>query len=135
MNYWLMKSEPDTFSIDDLKKKKRAQWDGVRSYAARKFMRAQKKGDLAFFYHSSCPEPGIAGLMEIAKAAYPDPADEKWDIVDVAYQKSAKSVLPLSLLKSDSHTKDMAFIRWNRLSVAPVTEKEAKYILSLKALW
>src|SRR5690606_38003106 len=114
MNYWLMKSEPDVFSIDDLKKrpKQTEPWDGVRNYQARNMLRDEmKKGDLAFFYHSSCETPGIVGIMEIAKEGYPDPTAFKpnhryydpksnpdkptWYLVDVKFKRKLKRTIPL----------------------------------------
>jgi predicted RNA-binding protein with PUA-like domain len=150
--YWLMKSEPDTFSIDSLQKMKRVPWDGIRNYRARNILRDEmKRGDEAFFYHSSCPEPGIVGIMEIVKEASPDPLqfDSKspyfdpkaspskapWVCVEVAFKRKAKSILPLSFIKADSLLKKMALIRWNRLSVTPVSAEEWKYILAMKGLW
>ena len=115
MNYWLMKSEPDVFSIDHLRKmpRKTEHWDGIRNYQARNFMRdAMKKGDLAFFYHSNCEEPGIVGIMEIASAAYPDhtafepgqkyfdekstPENPRWMMVDVKFKKKFKKNVSLA---------------------------------------
>lgn len=109
MNYWLMKSEPDVFSIDDLKKRPHSteHWDGVRNYQARNFMKdGMKKGDLIFFYHSNCEEPGIVGLAKVVKEAYPDftswdkkskyydekstPEKPRWFMVDVKFQKNLK---------------------------------------------
>jgi predicted RNA-binding protein with PUA-like domain len=151
-NHWLMKSEPDAFSISDLKKKGRASWDGVRNYTARNFMRdSMKQGDLVFFYHSSCPEPGIAGIMEVAAEGHPDPtqfepsspyydpkalpANPRWFLVDVAYRKTAKKLVPLQLLRGTPALKDMAIFKYNRLSVAPISAAEWKTILAMKGYW
>ncbi len=151
MGYWLMKSEPDAFGIDDLAKrpKKTEPWNGVRNYQARNFMRdGMKKGDLAFFYHSSCAEPGIAGIVEIARAAYPDPtarnpespyydprasADNPvWVMVDVRLKKKLKHPVPLRLLKAQKSLAGMQLLqRGNRLSILPVTKKEWDTILKL----
>jgi predicted RNA-binding protein with PUA-like domain len=150
MNYWLMKSEPDTFSIDDLKRKKREAWDGVRNYQARNFMRDDMRvGDGVFFYHSSCPEPGIAGLAEVASDAYPDPSqfdpkshyfdpgssrdDPRWMLVDVKFVKKLPHVITLDELKTHKKLADMRLLRkGNRLSVMPVTAAEWTYILGLE---
>lgn len=152
MNYWLMKSEPDVFSIDDLKNrlKQIEPWDGVRNYQARNMLRDEmKKGDLAFFYHSSCEIPGIVGIMEIAKAGYPDPAafilkhkyyDPKskpdnptWYLVDVKFKRKLKRVIPLTELRDKKPLQNMKLLqKGNRLSVMPVTKKEWDYILSLE---
>ncbi|OGI40483.1 MAG: EVE domain-containing protein [Candidatus Muproteobacteria bacterium RBG_16_62_13] len=151
MAYWLMKSEPDAFGIDDLAKrpKQTEPWNGVRNYQARNFMRdGMKKGDLAFFYHSSCAEPGIAGIVEIAHAAYPDPtardpespyydprasADNPvWVMVDVRLKKKLKHPVALKLLKSLKPLAGMQLLqRGNRLSVLPVTKKEWDIIIKL----
>ena len=150
MNYWLMKSEPDTFSIDDLKRKKREAWDGVRNYQARNFMRdGMRVGDSVFFYHSNCAEPGIAGIAEVASDAYPDPSqfdpkskyfdsgssrdNPRWMLVDVKFMKKLKRVITLDELKNHPKLADMALLRkGNRLSVMPVDAAEWKYILGLE---
>ena len=150
MNYWLMKTEPDTFSIDDLKRKKREAWDGVRNYQARNFMRDDMRvGDGVFFYHSNCAEPGIAGLAEVATDAYPDPSqfDPKskyfdpgssrdnplWMLVDVTFVKKLKRVITLDELKNHKALTDMRLLRkGNRLSVMPVEAADWKYILGLE---
>ena len=150
MNYWLMKSEPDTFSIDDLKRKKREAWDGVRNYQARNFMRdGMRVGDGVFFYHSNCAEPGIAGLAEVASDAYPDPSqfdpkskyfdaassrdNPRWMLVDVKFVKKLNRVITLDELKSHPKLEGMTLLRkGNRLSVMPVDAAEWKYILGLE---
>jgi predicted RNA-binding protein with PUA-like domain len=141
MAYWLMKSEPSTFSIDDLKKKKVWLWDGVRNYQARNFLREMKVGDQAFFYHSSCPEPGISGIMEVAKAAYPDPTqfdpedhhydpksphdNPRWTAVDMKFVRRLDTVFSLAALKAMPALDELALVRQgNRLSVMPVTAKQ-----------
>jgi predicted RNA-binding protein with PUA-like domain len=150
MNHWLMKSEPDTFSIDDLKRKKREAWDGVRNYQARNFMRDDMRvGDAVFFYHSNCAEPGIAGIAEVASDAYPDPSqfdpkskyfdagssrdNPRWMLVDVKFVKKLKRVITLDELKNHKALTDMRLLRkGNRLSVMPVEAAEWKYILGLE---
>jgi len=150
MAYWLMKSEPHEFSIDDLKKVRRNSWDGVRNYQARNMMRDDmKKGDLAFFYHSNCKEPGIAGIMKICKEAYPDTIEfgrkgkrvkpnkdidnPTWFMVDVQYQRKLKHPITLQEVKSHAALADMPLVRrGNRLSVMPVTEQEWAFILGLE---
>lgn len=145
MAYWLMKSEPSVFSIDDLETKKTSLWDGVRNYQARNFMREMQAGDQVFFYHSSCPEPGIVGVMEIVKTAYPDPTqfepespyfdpksereNPRWSGVDVGFKKKLKKVLSLTELKAMPELAELALVRpGNRLSVMPVTAAEWKAI-------
>jgi predicted RNA-binding protein with PUA-like domain len=150
MAYWLMKSEPDEFSIDDLVKAKKqtVPWFGVRNYQARNFMRDQMKiGDGVLFYHSSCPEPGVAGLAKVSSAAYPDETqfdakskyfDEKasrdqprWMLVDVALERKTR-LLSLADMRADPKLEDMVILkRGNRLSITPVTAAEWKYIAKL----
>jgi predicted RNA-binding protein with PUA-like domain len=150
MNHWLMKTEPDTFSIDDLKRKKHEAWDGVRNYQARNFMRDDMRvGDGVFFYHSNCAEPGIAGLAEVATDAYPDPSqfdpkskyfdpgssrdNPRWMLVDVKFVKKLKRVITLDELKNHKALVDMPLLRkGNRLSVMPVETADWKYILGLE---
>lgn len=150
MRYWLMKSEPDVYGFDDLKKEKTDHWDGIRNFQARNFMRDQmQKGDLAFFYHSNCEEPGIAGLMKIYKPAYPDftafdpkqkyydpksfPANPRWYMVDVKYVRKLKRFLTLRELKLHKALVDMRLLkRGNRLSILPIEKKEWDYILNLE---
>ena len=153
MNYWLMKSEPDTFGIDHLAKAKNqtSAWDGVRNFQARNFLRNEmKEGDLAFFYHSSCDVPGIVGVMKVVKEAYPDKtqfdpkndhfdADSKadnprWYVVDVKLDKKYPRVISLDELRkhASGKLKDMVVLkRGNRLSITPVTKVEWDFINSL----
>lgn len=153
MPYWLMKSEPDVYGIDHLtaQPKKTDHWDGIRNYQARNFMRDDmKKGDLAFFYHSSCKEPGVVGIMEIVREAYPDhtafdagskyfdaksdPDNPRWVMVDVRYKRKLKRVITLKELK-DNAAKfgDFQLLRkGNRLSIMPVTKKQWDAILKLE---
>ena len=150
MNYWLMKTEPDEFSIDDLQRKKVEPWTGVRNYQARNFMRdGMRKGDGVLFYHSSCEVPGVAGIAEVATAAYPDPTqfdpksdyfdagsqrdDPRWCLVDVKYKRKLKRVITLAELKDRKELKDMVLLRpGNRLSVSPVTQAQWDFILALE---
>ena len=152
MNYWLMKSEPDVFGIDDLhtRPKQTEPWDGVRNYQARNMLRDQiKKGDLAFFYHSNCAEPGIVGIMRIACAGYPDssafdPDDDhydpkstpdapRWYRVDVRYKRKLRRTITLAELKEHPELTGMGLLaRGNRLSVMPVTGPQWDFILSLE---
>jgi len=152
MNYWLMKSEPDVFGIEHLKAmpKKTEHWDGVRNYQARNMMRdAMKKGDLVFFYHSNCTEPGIVGIMKVVREGYPDhtafdpeakyydpksdPDKPRWYMVDVQYQRSTKRVIPLSELKQYQELEDCPLVRkGNRLSIMPITSQQWNFILELE---
>ncbi|TVQ34407.1 MAG: EVE domain-containing protein [Wenzhouxiangella sp.] len=153
MNYWLMKSEPDAFGIDDLKQrpKKTEPWDGVRNYQARNFMRDEmQKGDQIFFYHSNCKVPGIVGIAEVASAPYPDPTqfdpdskyfdpksnpdDPRWVLVDVKYKRHLKRVIPLGEIKDHADAlADFALTRrGNRLSIMPVTAEQWDYLLGME---
>lgn len=141
-NYWLMKSESEVYSIDDLKRDGKTFWDGVRNYQARNFMRDQmKKGDEVFFYHSNSDPTGIAGTAVIAKEGYPDPSafdpkdhhyDPKskkeapaWYGVDIQFKKKFKQVITLEALKKNPVLKEMPLLqRGQRLSVQPVTAKQ-----------
>ena len=141
MNYWLFKSEPTTFGIDHLEKDKVTAWTGVRNYQARNYMRdAMRKGDRGFFYHSSCEVPGIAGIVEISRAAYPDetqfdrkskqydPAanrdNPRWFNVDVKFVKKTR-VVSIPELRGHKALKAMQVLqRGNRLSITPVTAAE-----------
>jgi predicted RNA-binding protein with PUA-like domain len=147
MRYWLMKSEPDEFSIDDLVRSLRQEtaWFGVRNYQARNFMRdGMKVGDRAFFYHSSCPEPGIAGIVEVSAPAHPDATqfdpespyhdpkstrdNPRWVGVDVRLVAKTRLV-PLAELRADPRLADMVILRrGNRLSITPVTAAEWKVV-------
>jgi predicted RNA-binding protein with PUA-like domain len=150
MKHWLMKSEPDAFSIDDLKRKKLEAWDGVRNYQARNFMRdGMKPGDKVFFYHSNCNPPGIVGIAEVASDAYPDPSqfdgkskyfdpkssreDPRWMLVDVKFVRKLKRMITLDELKGDEMLEDMPLLRkGNRLSVMPIAAGDWRHILTLE---
>jgi predicted RNA-binding protein with PUA-like domain len=151
MNYWLMKSEPDTFGIDHLQKrpKQTEPWDGVRNYQARNMMRdGMQVGDKAFFYHSNCAEPGIVGIVQIVKAGYPDTTaldpeskyydpkaskdNPRWFRVDVQFEKKFATTISLSTLKQCPQLEGMAVLaRGSRLSITPVTVAQWKFILGL----
>ena len=149
MAYWLMKSEPDELSIEALGRLGEARWDGVRNYQARNFLRAMSVGDEFFFYHSSCPQPGIAGIARITAASYPDPTaldpeshyyDPKataeknpWSAVDVAHVKTLPKVLDLGRLKQQAALAELPLVqKGSRLSVMPVTPEQWAAIIALK---
>ncbi len=153
MKYWLMKSEPDAFSIDDLKNcpEKTDHWDGIRNYQARNMIRDEiKKGDQVFFYHSNAKEIGIVGIMQVVKDAYPDftaldpnskyydpksTADNpRWFMVDVKFVRKLKRIIALNELKEHATAlADMPLLRkGNRLSIMPVSENQWHYILGLE---
>ena len=150
MQYWLMKSEPDTYSIDDLEDFATDHWDGIRNYQVRNFFRDQMQvGDQAFFYHSNCKEPGIVGLMEIASKAYPDhtafdkkekyfdpksnPDEPRWLMIDVKYNRHLKRKITLTELRQVESLQTMKLLqRGNRLSVIPLSKKEWDHILEME---
>ncbi len=130
MNYWLLKTEPDTYSWDDLAKEKTGVWDGVRNFQARKHMKEMKKGDLAFFYHTG-DEKSIVGIATVAKGSYPDPKDKEWAAVDVTPKQKLKNPVSLAQIKADKRLSNMVLVRAARLSVQPVTKEEFEIILDL----
>ncbi len=132
MNYWLMKSEPDVFSYDDLVRKGKAEWDGVRNHAAQGHMRAMRKGDLSIFYHSNIGVEAV-GIMEIVEEAAPDSTDEtgKWMAVHVGPKEKLARPVTLKTMKADPALANMAMIRQSRLSVSPLTEAEFRHIVAL----
>jgi len=152
--HWLLKSEPTTFSIDDLASspQRTVAWDGVRNYQARNMLRdSMKKGDLAFFYHSSCDVPGVAGIVRVVKEGYPDPTafdpkhhhydadsrpdDPRWYCVDVKLVRKLQRVISLDALRKYARgsLSELALLRrGNRLSVMPVTASEWNFILALE---
>lgn len=132
MAYWLVKSEPSTYSWEQLQKEKQTTWDGVRNYAARNHLKAMKKGDEVFFYHSN-EGLAIVGIAKVAKEAYQDPTteEEAWVVVDLKPHKSLKKPVALDVIKKDKRLSNMALVRIGRLSVQPVTEEEYKVIMEL----
>lgn len=150
MRYWLMKSEPEEFSIDDLAQVKREPWSGVRNYQARNFIRDDMHpGDGILFYHSSCAEPGIVGIAEVASPAYPDPTqfvptsdfydpkstpdNPRWMLVEVDFCRKLRRTITLVELKQHRELAELALVRaGNRLSVMPVSAKQWRFILGLE---
>ena len=132
MAYWLLKSEPFKYSWEQLEKDKKTFWDGVRNYAARNNLRAMKKGDLSFFYHSN-EGLEIVGIVKIIKEAYQDPTikEEAWVAVDVAPFKKLKKPVSLAQIKSDKRLQNIALVKLSRLSVQPVTSEEWDFIIEL----
>ena len=132
MAYWLLKSEPSTYSWENLQKDKRTNWSGVRNFQARNNLQAMKKGEQAFFYHSGDGKE-IVGMVEIVKEAYPDPDDEsgKFVMVDVKPVKALKTPVTLTALKADKRFADLPLIRASRLSVSPVGDAHWKEICKL----
>lgn len=152
MNYWLMKSEPDTYSIDDLAAKSPAMWEGCRNYTVRIFFRDQMSiGDMAFFYNSNSDPSGIAGTMKIVSEPYPDPTqfdpsshyydpkspadNPRWVLRDVAFIEKFKRVVPLAELRETPGLEDMMVVRkGQRLSVMPVTAEEWSVVMGLPGI-
>lgn len=148
-NYWLMKCEPDSYSIDDLEKDGTTHWDGVRNYQARNFMRDDMKvGDKVLYYHSNAEPPGASGVAEIVKEGYPDftafdpddshydPKSDKdkprWYMVDIKFAKKFKNYVPLTDIKENGKLQDMKLVqKGNRLSVMPVTKDEFDEIVKM----
>ena len=146
--YWILKSEPDSFSIDDLEAVGTTAWDGVRNYQARNYLRAQRKGDRVLFYHSSCAEPGVVGIAEIARAAYPDdtafdpsdkhydpksdPSDPTWYMPDVKFVSRLPRVVTLHELQGRPELEGLLLTRkGNRLSVMPASKEHFDFIVRL----
>jgi predicted RNA-binding protein with PUA-like domain len=152
MAYWLLKSEPGEFSIDDMERVGVEPWDGVRNYQARNWLRDHMRvGDQAFFYHSNCKEPAIVGIVSVASPAYPDPTqfdpedkhydpksdpdDPRWWLVDVRFERRMRRPITLRELKSYPELADLPLVRrGNRLSVMPVTPQQWAFILGLEDL-
>ncbi len=152
MNYWLMKSEPSEFGIDDLIKMpdQTEHWDGVRNYQARNMMRDEMKtGDQVFFYHSNCDLPGIVGIMEVVREGYPDftafdpndkhfdpksdPDNPRWMMVDIKFIRKLSRTISLKELKTQPELADLALVRrGNRLSIMPVSEQQWNFILNME---
>lgn len=132
MAYWLVKSEPETYGIDHLKQDKKTDWTGVRSYAARNFLRAMSKGDEVLYYHSMSKESnGVVGLAKVTKTAFVDSTAEEgdWSAVELAFVKKFSNAVPLSELKTMPMLKDLKLLKIPRLSVMPVTDKEFEAIV------
>lgn len=150
MAFWLMKSEPGVFSIDDLERQGTAAWEGVRNYQARNYMRdGMKKGDLAFLYHSSCAVPAVAGIMQICREAYPDETqfnkrseyfdpgskrdNPRWLMVDVKFVRRTRRPIAISELRAERKLSSLVLLQpGSRLSVTPVTAREWELIMGLE---
>ncbi len=132
MNFWLVKQEPTKYSWDEFVHDKETYWDGVRNYQARNNLKAMKKGDFAFFYHS-VSDKKIMGIAKIVKEFYQDPTtpDERWVVVDLKPVKPLKNQVSLEQIKSEKSLQDIALVKQSRLSVLPLTQKEFKTILKM----
>ena len=127
-----MKSEPEAFSIDDLRRDQTTSWDGVRNYQARNFLREMKKGDQVLFYASSADPSGVSGLAEVSGEARPEPKDDEWSMVDISFVEKFPEVVPLETLKKTRGLEDMVVTKkGSRLSVQPVTKSEFDIVVKL----
>lgn len=147
MKYWLMKSEADVYSIDDLRKDRTTMWDGVRNYQARNNMREMKKGDRVLYYHSRQTPPAVVGLASVVKEAYPDPTqfdkknkyfdgnsdphDPRWWLVDVSFDRKFDTPVALQEIRDDAKLSGMVLVNNSRLSVQPVKKAEFDRVLKL----
>ncbi len=149
MNYWLFKTEPESYGIDHLRRDKKTMWSGVRNYQARNMLRDDvKKGDVVVFYHSSCAVPAAAGVAVVVREGYPDPTQfdptshyfdatakkdaPRWFVVDVQFKKKFKNVVPLAHMRLESALKDMRLLATgNRLSLFPISKKHFEKILKM----
>jgi len=148
--YWLMKSEPDVYSVNDLERDGSTQWDGVRNYKARNNMRSMAVGDEVLFYHSNANPPGVVGLARVCRQAYPDPSqfdpaskyfdpksaedDPRWDMVDVEFVAKAGRTVTLPEIKAEAALSEMELVRYGRLSVQAVTKSEFERVKRMAGL-
>ena len=130
MNYWLVKSEPSTYSWEDLQKDKKTTWDGVRNFQARNNLKEMKKDDLLLFYHSN-EDKAIVGLAKVAKEQFPDPKDKDWIAVEIALERKLKIPVTLAQAKADKKLANMVLVKSSRLSVQPVKKEEFDWVLKL----
>ena len=146
-SYWLMKSEPDVYSIDDLEEDGETCWEGVRNYEARNNMQEMEEGDMVLFYHSATRPPGVAGIARVSREAYPDhyafdpdhdyydeksdPDDPTWYMVDVEFVEKLDEPVPLSRIKEEDELQDMVLVNRSRLSVQPVEKEEFERVRAL----
>ena len=130
MNYWLLKTEPETFSWSDLVRDKKAVWDGVRNFQARKNLKDMKKGDKVYFYHSVVGKE-IVGIAEVTKEAFPDPTDTAWHAVELKPVKALKKTVTLEAIKANKALANIYLVRQPRFSVMPLTKDEYEEILSM----
>jgi len=132
MNHWLVKQEPGSYSFDDFKREKKTDWTGVRNYTARNNLKAMKKGDKVFYYHSGEGKE-VVGLVTVSKTFFPDPTakDGDWVAVELTAGKAIKNPVSLAAIKANPKLKDIALVRLSRLSVVPLTEDEFNEILRM----
>jgi len=133
MNYWLVKTEPETYSWDDLARDKKTVWDGVRNFQARNNLKSMKKGDTVFIYHSG-DDKAVLGTAKILKEAYQDPKDKDWIVVEIVADKKLKRPVTLSQVKATKKLSNMVLVKSSRLSIQPVREDEFNAVLELSEL-
>lgn len=132
--YWLVKSEPDVYSLVDLERDGSTAWDGVRNYQARNNLRAMKKGDEVLFYHSNAKPPGVVGTARVCREAYPDPDDSRWSLVDLAFAARLPEMVSLDDIKAQRSLAGMELLRYGRLSVQAVTKAEFERVKKMGGL-
>ncbi|WP_057937524.1 EVE domain-containing protein [Algoriphagus resistens] len=132
MNYWIVKSEPESYSWNDFVAKKEEIWDGVRNYQARNFLREMQLGDLVFFYHSG-KEKAIVGIAEVSQEQFPDPTDEAWTSVKLKVKRPLKKSIPLSAIKAEDSLSGLPMLKQSRLSVLPVGKEEFDVLLKMSS--
>lgn len=130
MNYWLVKTEPETYSFDTLLSDKKTIWDGIRNYQARNYLKDMKKGDWVLVYHTGSAKE-IYGIAKVTKPAFPDPADTEWLAIELAPVQKLKSPVPLTKIKTDTKLNSMVLLKNSRLSVQPITTSEFDRIIEL----
>lgn len=130
MNYWIAKSEPDSYSWDDFVVQQEEVWDGIRNYQARNYLKEMQLGDLVYFYHSG-KERAIVGLAGVSEEAFPDPSDSKWTAVKLKVKKQLKSQVTLQDLKANDQLRDMKMLKQPRLSISPMSKEEFEVILKM----
>lgn len=132
MNYWMVKSEPTSYSWADFEKKGEDVWDGVRNYQARNFLREMKKGDQVLFYHSG-KDKAVVGIAEVSQEAFPDPKDGDWVAVNLKYKSALQNPVSLAEIKADDRLSEMLMLKQSRLSVMAVTKAEFDLIMKMSA--
>ena len=132
MKYWIVKSEPESYSWDDFVFKNEDVWDGVRNYQARNFLREMRIGDLVFFYHSG-KEKAIVGIAEVSQEKFPDPTDEAWTAVKLKVKSALKNSVALASIKAEDRLSDLPMLKQSRLSVLPVGKEEFDLLLKMSS--
>ena len=132
MNYWMVKTEPNSYSWEDFQAKGEDIWDGVRNYQARNFLKEMKVGDLVLFYHSG-KDKAVVGVSEVSEESFPDPKDEAWVAVKLKVKKALKNPVPLTAIKSEDRLSEMLMLKQSRLSVMSVTPEEFELLIKMSS--